>query len=550
LRDIKAIAAGESNSLVIKNDGTVWTWGRYWEKQNGIGTSKSRTEPVQIEGLFDVKAVAAGSFHSLALKNDGTVWTWGYNSSGFGDEATKSSNIPIQVKDLGDIKAIAAGGSHSLAIKNDETVWSWGDNQKGQLGDGTRDSRDIPVLSKDVTSPTNPADLTAAIEENHVVLKWQPSIDGDEVAGYEIYRDDVMIDTVNETTFIDADIEVDKAYIYKVIAFDVSGNKSEAIIVVANDILQPSKPSNIVVAKTPTTVSLEWEASTDNMWVEGYVIYRNGERVGESKDTSYVDKTVPHNSTYIYTIKAYDKSGNLSEESDAVTVTTESLTYVPLAAGGGHSLHVKSDGTVWVWGDNQYGQLGDGTSTTTATLVKDLKDIVAVAAGEDSSLVLKNDGTVWTSQNVQIKGLSDIKSIAVGRSHNLALKNDGTVWAWGSNGYGQLGDGTTKTSYTPVQVDGLKDVKAITAGKYNSIALRNDGTVWVWGYAARQLSDGMSTNSTKPVQVGELKDVKAIAAGGYHSIALRNDGTVWAWELIVKVNLETGQLKQVIHQCR
>jgi len=101
-----------------------------------------------------------------------------------------------------------------------------------------------------------------------------------------------------------------------------------------------------------------------------------------------------------------------------------------------------------------------------------------------------------------------------------------------------------------VHVDECKDFKAIAAGEYHSIALRNDGTVWVWGYAARQLSDGMSTNSTKTVQVVELKYVKAIAAGVYHSIALINDGTVWAWELIVKVNLETGQLKQVIHQCR
>ena len=177
---------------------------------------------------------------------------------------------------------------------------------------------------------------------------------------------------------------------------------------------------------------------------------------------------------------------------------------VAVAAGSYHSLALRSDGTVWGFGYNGYGQLGDGTTT---------------------NRILP----------VQIPGLTGVTAIAVyggngSPGFSLALKSDGTVWAWGYNGYGALGDGTTTNRTSPVQVAGLTNVIAIAAGGYHSLALRSDGTVWAWGYDGQgQLGDGGSSSEYNIVQVSGLTNVIAISAGNYHSVAVTSDGSVWAW---------------------
>ncbi|KMZ41850.1 MULTISPECIES: hypothetical protein [Bacillales] len=163
---------------------------------------------------------------------------------------------------------------------------------------------------------------------------------------------------------------------------------------------------------------------------------------------------------------------------------------VSSAAGPEHSLILKSDGTVWAWGANNYGQLGDGT-------------------------------TVQKNVPVQVKGLTKTTRIAAGMNHSVALKADGTVWSWGLNNEGQLGNSTYTNSVTPVQVVGLTDVSEIAAGKYHSLALKKDGSVWIWG--------AFGTRDNKPNKVGDLTDIRAISAGGIHNLAVKKDGTVWAW---------------------
>jgi len=122
-----------------------------------------------------------------------------------------------------------------------------------------------------------------------------------------------------------------------------------------------------------------------------------------------------------------------------------------IAAGMNHCVALKNDGTVWTWGQNKFGQLGNGTK-------------------ENSSVP------------VQVVGLSDVKEISVKRNHMLALKNDGTVWAWGWNLFGQIGDGTTTSQTAPLQVAGLPgEVKHVAAGDTTSYVLAGDGTVWAWG---------------------------------------------------------------------
>lgn len=217
------------------------------------------------------------------------------------------------------------------------------------------------------------------------------------------------------------------------------------------------------------------------------------------------------------------------------------ITDVSGSHSNGHSFALKSDGAVWAWGYNYYGQLGDGTTTdqNTPVQVSGISGITKISAGGDYSLALKNDSTVWgwgnngwgqlgdssrtnSSVPVQVLSLTGIIDIAGGASHSLALKSDGTVWSWGVNTNGELGDGNKgilNYKTTPVQAIKITDVKAISAGVNFSLALKNDGTVWGWG---ANISD------TGAVQIPNLTGITAIVGGGYHFIALKSDGTVWA----------------------
>ncbi|MDC0762564.1 RCC1 repeat- and reductase domain-containing protein [Brevibacillus sp. AG] len=222
-----------------------------------------------------------------------------------------------------------------------------------------------------------------------------------------------------------------------------------------------------------------------------------------------------------------------------------------VSAGSYHSLALKSDGTVWAWGHNLFGQLGDGSTyeSTVPKQVSGLDNVLKIDAGSGShSLALKKDGTVWAwgangqwqvgSANgstitapAQIEGLNEVKDITAGSEFNLVLKENGTVWAWGKNELG-LGDkALTKASKIPVEVANLEDVKKIKAGSFHSLALKNDGTVWAWGdnqYGQSGL--GKNTyNSKVPVQIEGMTDIIDISTGYNYSLALKSDGTVWAW---------------------
>ena len=222
-----------------------------------------------------------------------------------------------------------------------------------------------------------------------------------------------------------------------------------------------------------------------------------------------------------------------------------------IAQGGGHTLARRADGTVWAWGQNNYGQLGDGTtaSRTVPGPVPGLANVTAVATSEGAShsLVLKADGTVWawgynnygqlgdgTTSNrttpVPVLVLTGVASIAAGSNFSFAVKADGSVWAWGYNNYGQLGDGTTANRSAPGQVPGLSGVAKIAASYNHALAVKTDGTLWAWGYNAQgQLGDGTITDRPVPAAVAGLGGVVGAAAGYYHSLVVKADGTVWAW---------------------
>jgi alpha-tubulin suppressor-like RCC1 family protein len=255
----------------------------------------------------------------------------------------------------------------------------------------------------------------------------------------------------------------------------------------------------------------------------------------------------------------------------SVPVPVINLANVTVMGGGAfHSLAVESDGSVWAWGNNTFGQVGNGsnsgpgnTGVFTPTQVLGVSGAINVAgggiqSGQQHSLALKSDGTVWgwgsngsgqlgngTTTSATRAGktlvLTDTVAIAAGGQHSLALKNDGTVWAFGSNSSGQLGIGNLTNQSTPVQVTALSGIIAIAAGGNHSLAVKNDGTVWAWGNNVDgQLGNGTTSQQTTPVQVSGLTGATLVAAGNVHSVALKSDGTVWAWGDNSSAELGTG----------
>ncbi|HTK25922.1 MAG TPA: hypothetical protein VL327_05145, partial [Pyrinomonadaceae bacterium] len=170
-----------------------------------------------------------------------------------------------------------------------------------------------------------------------------------------------------------------------------------------------------------------------------------------------------------------------------------------------------ADGTVRSWGYNAVGELGNGVFSNDPATCKCVPTVQTVV------------------------GLSGVTSVSAGYGHVLALKQDGTVWAWGNNFQGELGDGTfTDGRPVPLQVAGLPNIVAIAAGEAHSLALASDGTLWAWGSNAYgELGNGTIDppgveGIATPIQV-PISGVAAIAAGGNLSFAIKTDGTVWAW---------------------
>jgi alpha-tubulin suppressor-like RCC1 family protein len=231
-------------------------------------------------------------------------------------------------------------------------------------------------------------------------------------------------------------------------------------------------------------------------------------------------------------------------------VKTLSSGVVAIAAGWDAGVALKSDGSVWTWGKNDRGQLGDGTnvSSSTPTRVAALKGrVTAIAAGLDFVLVLMSDGTVWgwgfnyagqlgngdytdSPTPVAVQGLTaKVVAIAAGKAHSLAIEADGSVWAWGDNGSNQLGRHTAEAYQSmPLRVDGLGGrAVAVAGGLEHSAVILTDGTVWTWGRAFIPSGDYMGSDT--PMQMPGLAGVKQVVGGWDFFVALEANGSVRSW---------------------
>ncbi len=533
LDNVVDLSLGGDHTLARKSDGTVWAWGRNDHGQLGDGTVSQeyfgRLTPAPVTGLTGVADIAAGGQHSLARKTDGTVWAWG--AGPVGDGTTNDRALPVQVMGLASITQIFAGFGHSLAIKNDGSVWGWGQNGYAELGDGTYTDRLTPVQLNGLAgvSAISTGFLhTMALIAGGTLVAW----------GNNDYGQ--LGDGTNQQRQNPAPVN------------GITGIRQ----VVVGDL-------HTAALKTDGTV-LAWGDNTSGQLGSGTRLLRSSPiataAAGGSKVAAGGAHTVVLNGDGSVTAWGNNCCGQVGDgtiygnRSSPVPVSGLGAAsgIVEISAGALFTLARRSDGSVLSWGDNFSGQLGDRSSDDQIrpARVTGISGATAIAAGADFSLALRSDGTVWAwghndsgqlgdgtrtqgyagrQTPAQVSGLTGVRAIAAGSSHAVALKTDGTVWAWGSNIYGQLGDGTNTDRLTPVQVSGLTGVSAIAAGNIQTLALKNDGTVWSWGgNYAYQLGDGSSSDRPVPAQIIGLTDIASISTSS-HSLAMKSDGTVWSW---------------------
>jgi len=218
-------------------------------------------------------------------------------------------------------------------------------------------------------------------------------------------------------------------------------------------------------------------------------------------------------------------------------------------AGGLHNVGVKLDGSLWAWGFNSKGQLGEGTTTNRSapTRIGTNTDWTALTSGFYHSAALRANGSLWTwgdndaGQLGYISTLpklaptrvgtgTDWAAISSGYYHTAALKTDGSLWAWGGNSGGQLGDGTTTDKSTPTQIGTETNWTIVTAGGFHTVAIKTDGSLWAWGRNDKgQLGDGTTTDKSLPTRIGIDNDWVLLSANGFHTIAIKTGGSLWAW---------------------
>ena len=235
-----------------------------------------------------------------------------------------------------------------------------------------------------------------------------------------------------------------------------------------------------------------------------------------------------------------------TEENLAMTgsVETEENLAVTASAGIGHTMILKTDGTLWGFGRNSVGQLGDGTNIYRDTPVKIMEGVRSVSAGSVHTMILKTDGTLWacgsneygqlglrretTKSFTPVKIMEGVRSVSAGYNHTMIVKTDGTLWSCGENYFGQLGNGDMGIAgrdyicsiWLPTQV--MEDVRAVSAGSVHTMILKTDGTLWGCGIIG-PFGDG--SRYLTPVQV--MEDVSAVSAGVHFTMILKTDGTLW-----------------------
>ena len=614
---IKDISVGNYHVLALSETGKVYAWG-YGEKgQLGTGSGYSNEEPVVVKDIYrkqlqDIVKVEAGENVSFAITSKGKVYAWGngYSSRAqlldlpenevditskyvlTGDGKVYNILTKEQLPIVGKIVDLDEGTNHTVMLTNDGKAYAIGDNTYGQLSNGNN----VPSETTPVAVRKNSENIFTGIKEikagdkTTVIVTTdgklyacgmndnnELGIENKEILDVNTPQENKNIENVifanigtNHVVAIKEDGEVD-AFGYGKNGELGSRNDKNSII--------PVMVGKDIIRTNTNNVTLKVNQGTT---IEGYVDYFNIFN-NDIKNINYTSKDTSvatlediqendvndeaQNESKKFKIRLSGKKTGTTivtanqENTDNIGViqvevvpeTENEITISPnVITNGSHTISLRTDGKVFTWGDNTYGQLGNGTVKTSDEPVEvtfpEGTIITQIAAGENHNVALDSNGNVWTwgrNNNYQIgntranqytpykvSNLPKVIKISAGNNNTMVITENNELYAWGLNAYGDLGLGTYTNKVLPKKVKGIHDIIDISGGKSHYIALNRAGEVFVTGsnlYGQLGIGDN-EIGKINEFQKVEIKDkIGTIDAGDISNIATTVDGYVYTW---------------------
>ena len=598
------ISSGDYNCSAIKTDGTLWTWGLNSSGQLGDNTTANRSALVQIGTDMDWLKVNVGIFtgsFTFAIKTDATLWSWGDDTSDKLVQRTVTGthrSSPVLIGYLPySWSSVSVGGSHVMAItdtnelytnpigtsfvmgitpnksspnqvgsdtnwkyvfggnrvtyatKTDNTLWHWG-------FDIMTRSNDLIISPTQIGTDSNWKSLAVcytstfesviATKTNGTLWAW----------GNNVYGQLGDNSTVAKTSPVQIGSDTDWDDVFN---FNLGGAVSLAI----------KTNGTLWIWGSTGTYDLLLDINNQQFNRSSPVQLRNGQWKKFAKNGAMTLAGISINDT-LHT--AGYQNYNLGNSPFRITSPKqigETLTNIKsISSHQDTGFYIKSNGTLWGWGLNSSGQIGNNNKATEPTPVQIGGDTnwLKVDAGYSHTMAIKSNGSLWgwgtnvfgqlgdntlvsKSSPVQIGVDTDWSIVSSGVSHTMAIKTTGTLWGWGFNTNGKIGDNTTANRSAPAQIGVDTDWSKISLGGISSLAIKTNGSLWGWGLnTSGELGDNTTANRSVPTQIGTDTDWSKISLGtplygSQSSFARKTDGTLWVWGTFSSGNLGTYYIR-------
>jgi alpha-tubulin suppressor-like RCC1 family protein len=509
------VSASNYHTTAVRTNGTLWAWGRSACGQLGDGTTTGRSSPVSVIGGFtDWCQVSAGSSHTAAVRTNGTLWAWGSNTVGqLGDGTVTSRSSPVSV--IGGFTnwcQVSAGDRHTAALRTNGTLWAWGCNGNGRLGDGTTTSRSSPVSVvggfTDWCQVSAGNQHTAAVRTNGTLWAWGSNTVGQlgaivpgSFTSTGITGAFSSSALLTGGTMIVPSPGTAQKITTSAGSATISAITQNFLSITTNPVTTPTSGSN---DDGFYTVNLPWNINYNGTSRNQVFVGTNTYLTFGGGATAFSSLSATNPALDKIHVSAQDNSGQrIFTNTQGVAPNRKFIIRFQGATGTSGTLG--SPTMEWEWHFNE-------------------NDVNSIELHVNINNRTTSSATVSTSPVSVVGGFTDWCQISAGGAHTAAVRQNGTLWAWGSNGSGRLGDGTTTSRSSPVSVvGGFTDWCQISAGGAHTAAVRTNGTLWAWGYnGGGRLGDGTTTSKLSPVSVvGGFTDWCQVSTGYCHTAAVR-----------------------------